>query len=57
MLCIYDLNGTQLKCYNINQTGDGEQQISAYELVAGIYIYALIVDGQMVESKQMVLTE
>lgn len=56
MLCIYDLNGTQLKCYEIFGTGEGSQIIAASELDAGMYLYSLIVDGELIDTKRMVLT-
>lgn len=56
MLCIYDLNGTQLKCYEIVGTGTGSQVVAASELNPGMYLYSLIVEGQLIDTKRMVLT-
>ncbi|MDR2474902.1 MAG: T9SS type A sorting domain-containing protein, partial [Bacteroidales bacterium] len=56
-LCIYDLNGKQLKQYQLAERGEGRQQILGNEFAAGIYLYALIADGQEVEVKKMILTE
>jgi len=55
-LYVYDLKGTQLKSYNLNK-GDCNVTIYGNELIAGIYLYSLVVDGKMVDTKQMILTE
>jgi len=54
---VYDLQGSQIKSYNVTQSGNGEILIPASELSPGLYIYNLIVDGAEVTSKRMVLTE
>jgi hypothetical protein len=57
MVCIYDLNGRQLKCLNITGRGITSVQIFGNELTAGLYHYALIADGALIDTKTMVLTE
>lgn len=57
MINIYDLQGGQVKSYRIQQIGEGEIHIPASELNPGMYIYNLIVDGQEVSSRRMVLTD
>ena len=56
-LCIYDLYGKQLKQIRLSQRNTGSQIISASELPAGIYLYALIADGKEIDVKRMILTE
>ncbi|HOK99901.1 MAG TPA: T9SS type A sorting domain-containing protein, partial [Bacteroidales bacterium] len=56
-LNIYDMNGTQLKSITLHQKGYGNVTLNGYELKAGIYMYALIVDGQIIDTKKMVLTD
>jgi len=56
MICIYDMNGTQLKCYTLQQTGAGSITIQGNELRAGMYLYTLIVDGKEADTKRMILT-
>jgi hypothetical protein len=41
----------------ITQRGESWQLILASEFEPGIYLYALIDDGQKVDIKQMILTE
>jgi len=57
ILCVYDMNGVQLKCYPLSQRGEGSIVISGGELKAGMYMYSLIIDGQLVDTKRMVLTD
>lgn len=56
-LCIYDMQGKQLKQLNISERGNGSKIISASEFSAGIYLYALIADGKEIDVKRMILTE
>jgi hypothetical protein len=53
-LTISDLSGKILKTFNIG-FGKGQQVISGGELNAGIYQYALRVNGQLIDTKQMEL--
>ena len=54
---VYDMQGLQLK--SIPATGRGESQVTltARDLKAGMYLYALVADGQLIDSKQMILTK
>jgi len=54
---IYDMNGVQLKRYSINQRGKGNVTIQGSELNAGMYLYALIADGNVIDTKRMILTK
>ncbi|MEX0982323.1 MAG: tail fiber domain-containing protein [Bacteroidales bacterium] len=54
---VYDLRGKQLQSYMINQSGEGTIEIEGSVFLPGIYLYNLIVDGYIVDSKQMVLTD
>lgn len=51
------MNGKQLRNIELQQRGHGDVTIQGGELEAGMYMYALIVDGKLVDTKQMVLTE
>lgn len=52
---IYDLNGTQLKNIPIKNKGEGSVLINGAELKAGMYHYVLVVNGQIVDSRKMIL--
>jgi hypothetical protein len=53
---IYDLNGTQIKLEEIHLSGKGSVSIEPNELKPGMYLYSLIVDNKLVDTKTMVLT-
>ena len=53
---IYDLQGKQLKCIPAQGRGESQVTITARDLDAGMYIYALVADGRLLGSKQMILT-
>ncbi len=52
---VYDLNGSQLKNIEINNRGNGVVTISGSELKAGMYHYVLVANGQIVDTKKMIL--
>lgn len=54
---IYNLQGKQIKQINIESRGNGSVTINGYELIPGMYMYSLIVDGKEVDTKKMILTE
>ena len=56
-LCIYDLQGKQLKQITISERGEGSQTILGSQFTPGIYLYALLADGKEVDVKRMILTE
>lgn len=56
-LNLYDLNGKIIKSVPIEILGKGEITINAGELKPGVYVYTLIVDGSLVDTKQMILTK
>lgn len=57
MICIYDMNGAQLKCIPLHLTGYGNITINGSELKSGMYMYSLIADGQLIDTKRMILTD
>ena len=54
---IYDMTGAQLKEFKINSKGNDKLTIKGSEFKAGMYIYSLIVDGQLIDTKRMTLTK
>lgn len=54
-ICIYNMSGQQLKCIPI-ANGEGSIWIEGSDLQQGVYLYALLVDGNLVDMKKMVLT-
>lgn len=55
-LCLYDMQGLQIKSIPIQQYGNASITINGSELKAGMYFYALIADGNAVDTKRMILT-
>lgn len=55
-LFVYDMQGSQIKRYDISQRGESAVRIAGSELDAGMYIYSLIVDGKEVDTKRMILS-
>jgi hypothetical protein len=57
-ICIYNLTGKQLKCYELPATkGENAVEVRASSLQSGMYLYSLIVDGRLIDTKRMILTE
>ncbi len=56
-LYVYDLQGKQVKRIAVAERGESSVTIHGSELQAGMYIYALIADGQEIDSKRMILTK
>jgi hypothetical protein len=57
-ICIYNLTGKQLQCYNLPAIeGENSIEVRASSLQSGMYLYSLIVDGKLIDTKRMILTE
>ena len=54
---IYNMLGEQLNKYDISAFGEGYITISANELYAGTFLYSLVVDGKLIDTKQMIITQ
>ena len=57
MISIYNMNGVQLKSYDIKASGHGHIQIESQELKPGMYLYSLIVNGTEADTKRMIVTD
>ena len=55
-IAVYDLNGLQLKEYPVYHQGKNAIIIEANEFKPGIYMYSLLVDGKLIDTKRMVIT-
>ena len=53
---VYNLQGIQVKSFPIIQ-GQNIVTISASELPAGMYLYTLVVDDVIIDSKRLILTK
>ncbi len=56
-LYIYNMNGEQITEYAVTERGETSITIDGGSLNAGMYLYALIADGQVIDTKRMILTK
>jgi len=54
---IYNLQGVELMSFPVMQTGYSTVIVYASALPAGMYLYTLVVDGVIIDSKRMILTK
>ena len=57
VLYIYDMNGHQIDSRTIAERGIASLTIEGSSLDAGMYLYSLITDGTVVDTKRMILTK
>lgn len=55
-LYIFNMNGSLVAEYPILSFGNSSIAITAGQLAAGMYQYSLVADGQIIETKSMILT-
>ncbi len=53
---VYNLNGLELSSYPIHDVGEGFIEINGSNFKAGMYLYSLLIDETLVDTKKMVLT-
>lgn len=56
-IVIYNLQGLELTSYSLNGNGRVSVEISGGRFPSGMYLYALVVGGQVIDTKKMVLTK
>jgi len=56
-IVVYNLEGKQLKNITVGERGKATVKISGNELSAGMYLYMLIADGEVVDTKRLILTK
>jgi hypothetical protein len=54
---VYNLEGKEIKDVLVTQRGQSAVTIPGHELTPGMYLYALIIDGKVIDTKRMVLTK
>jgi hypothetical protein len=57
IIFIHDLQGSQIKSFNLTSAGLNTVQIIGSELQAGLYVYTLVIDNTLIDSKRMILTK
>jgi hypothetical protein len=56
-LIVLDMNGKTVVKEMISRSGNGELTVTATDIPTGIYQYALVLDGEVVETKKMILSK
>jgi hypothetical protein len=56
-IMFYDNTGVIIKSVQLQSKGNGTLHVYASDLSSGMYTYALIVDGKMIDSKKMMKTK
>jgi len=57
LICLYDLQGIQIKRISIENRGHSNIKIFGSELQPGMYLYTLMTDGREIDTKRMILTD
>ncbi len=52
---VFDLTGKELKSVDLTNKGNSQIELDMENLVNGLYLYSLVVDGKIIDSKQIVL--
>ncbi|MEI7501244.1 MAG: tail fiber domain-containing protein [Bacteroidota bacterium] len=56
VIMIFDMQGSLIKTIFGLSSGDNKVTINSFELKPGMYMYSLVVDGSIVDTKRMILT-
>ena len=54
---IYDMNGKQIEQIVLTERGESSITVNGGQLSAGMYLYSLIADGKVIDTKRMILTK
>lgn len=55
-ICIFDMQGKMLKKFPVSSHNDSVT-INGYELGQGMFLYSLVVNGQEIDTKKMIITK
>lgn len=56
-MVVFDLNGRQVMKFDNLSAGEGSVTVAANQLTPGMFLYSLLVDGEEVATKRMILTQ
>lgn len=56
-MAVYDLSGKQITTFAIDQKGASQITLTSEKLAAGIYIYSIVADGKVMDSKRMIVAD
>ena len=56
-ILVLDMNGKQIRKLELISKGNNNVNIKGIELSPGMYLYSMFVDGKVIGTKRMLLTE
>jgi len=56
-IMVFDLQGKLIKSLAVVTFANGSITINGNELTPGMFVYSLVVDGRIIDTKRMILTE
>jgi hypothetical protein len=56
-MAVYDLSGKQIASFPLTQKGNSSLTITSEKLSPGIYIYSIVTDGKVFDSKRMIVAD
>ncbi|MCC6372368.1 MAG: tail fiber domain-containing protein [Bacteroidia bacterium] len=56
-VAVYDLSGKQIATFPINQKGSSSMVLTSEKLSSGIYIYSIVADGKVIDTKKMIVAD
>jgi len=56
-IIVFDMTGKQLKSFSLNTPGESSIKVSSSELQPGMFMYTMVVDGKIIDTKQMILAD
>lgn len=56
-MAVYDLSGKQVASFPIAQKGVSAMTITSGKLSAGIYLYSIIADGKVMDTRRMIVAD
>lgn len=56
-IVVYDINGTEIKRFNVTGNDAGFITLNTRQMIAGNYFYTLFADGQIIETKKMTVSK
>lgn len=57
VLAVYDLSGKQIASFPLTEKGTSSITITSEKLAAGIYIYSILTDGKIIDTKRLVVAQ
>lgn len=57
LFCIYDMSGKQIKQNVIHERGKTTLNVASEGLSAGMYLYSLIIDGKVIDTRRMIFNK